>query len=309
MILLASTGPGWSWNLVSDVQNMLAYQFMVSAYEAGTIVAITAALVGWFMVLRKQTFAGHTLAMVAFPGAAAATLIGVSISLGYFAFCVAAALVIAVAPHGKVGGGGFSQESAVTGTVQALALASGFLFIALYKGFLEGISSLLFGTFLGITSAQVATLLVVAVLVIAVLAVIGRPLLFASIDGEVAGAVGVPVRGLGVAFLVLLGVAAAATSQITGALLVFALLVMPAAAAQRLTARPALSLALTVVIGLVVTWASLAVAFFTPYPLGFWLTSIAFGLYALTHLGAALAGRSRGRSRRDPVSVILRRAA
>ncbi|MGO8683798.1 MAG: metal ABC transporter permease [Thermoleophilia bacterium] len=309
MILLAGTGPGWSWNLISDVQTMFAYQFMVSAYEAGTIVAITAALVGWFMVLRKQTFAGHTLAMVAFPGAAAATLIGVSISLGYFTFCVAAALVIAVAPHGKVGGGGFSQESAVTGTVQALALASGFLFIALYKGFLEGISSLLFGTFLGITSAQVTTLLVVAVVVIAVLAVIGRPLLFASIDGDVAAAAGVPVRGLGVAFLVLLGVAAAATSQITGALLVFALLVMPAAAAQRLTARPALSLALAVVIGLVVTWGSLAVAFFTPYPLGFWVTSIAFGLYALTHLGAALAGWGRGRSRRDPVSVILRRAA
>lgn len=309
MILLASTSPGWSWNLVQDVQTMFAYQFMVSAYEAGTIVAITAALVGWFMVLRKQTFAGHTLAMVAFPGAAAATLIGVSLSLGYFTFCIAAALVIAVAPHGKASSGGFNEESAVTGTVQALALASGFLFIALYKGFLAGISSLLFGTFLGITSAQVTTLLVVAVLVIAALGVIGRPLLYASVDGDVAAAVGVPVRGLGVAFLVLLGVAAAATSQITGALLVFALLVMPAATAQRLTARPALSLALAIVIGLVVAWISLAVAFFTPYPLGFWVTSIAFGAYALTHLGAALAGRSRERRPRQPVAAVARRAA
>lgn len=309
MILLASTSPGWSWNLVQDVQTMFAYQFMVSAYEAGTIVAITAALVGWFMVLRKQTFAGHTLAMVAFPGAAAATLIGVSLSLGYFTFCIAAALVIAVAPHGKASSGGFNEESAVTGTVQALALASGFLFIALYKGFLAGISSLLFGTFLGITSAQVTTLLVVAVLVIAALGVIGRPLLYASVDGDVAAAVGVPVRGLGVAFLVLLGVAAAATSQITGALLVFALLVMPAATAQRLTARPALSLALAVVIGLVVAWISLAVAFFTPYPLGFWVTSIAFGAYALTHLGAALARRSRERRPRQPVAAVARRAA
>jgi len=309
MILLASTSPGWSWNLVQDVQTMFAYQFMVSAYEAGTIVAITAALVGWFMVLRKQTFAGHTLAMVAFPGAAAATLIGVSLSLGYFTFCIAAALVIAVAPHGKASSGGFNEESAVTGTVQALALASGFLFIALYKGFLAGISSLLFGTFLGITSAQVTTLLVVAVLVIAALGVIGRPLLYASVDGDVAAAVGVPVRGLGVAFLVLLGVAAAATSQITGALLVFALLVMPAATAQRLTARPALSLALAIVIGLVVAWISLAVAFFTPYPLGFWVTSIAFGAYALTHLGAALARRSRERRPRQPVAAVARRAA
>ena len=155
---------------------------MVNAYEAGTIVAVTAAGVGWFMVLRRQTFAGHTLAMVAFPGAAAATLLGVSVGFGYYGFCLAAALIIAVAPRGSAALGGFSQESAVIGTVQAFALASGFLFVALYHGFLEGVNALLFGTFLGITDGQVLTLLVVAVSVVTVMALIGRPLLFASID-------------------------------------------------------------------------------------------------------------------------------
>lgn len=281
-----------SWlNLAGDLRGLFGFQFMVNAYEAGTIVAVTAAVVGWFMVLRRQTFAGHTLSVVAFPGAAAATLAGVSIGFGYYGFCLGAALIIALAPRGSAGLGGFSQESAVIGTVQAFALASGFLFVALYHGFLEGINALLFGTFLGITAGQVATLLVVALAVVAVLAAIGRPLLFASIDPAVAAAQGVPVKLLGAAFLVLLGLAAAATTQITGALLVFSLLVMPAATAQRLTARPALSLALSVVIALGVIWVGLAVAYYTPYPLGFWVTSLGFGLYLAAALVSALRRR------------------
>jgi zinc/manganese transport system permease protein len=285
-------------NLAGDLRGLFAFQFMVNAYEAGTIVAVTAAVVGWFMVLRRQTFAGHTLSVVAFPGAAAATLVGVSVGFGYYGFCLAAALIIALAPRGSAALGGFSQESAVIGTVQAFALASGFLFVALYHGFLEGINALLFGTFLGIATSQVLTLLVVALAVVAVLAVIGRPLLFASIDPAVAAAQGVPVRLLGAAFLVLLGLAAAATTQITGALLVFALLVMPAATAQRLTARPALSLALSVAIALGVIWAGLAVAYYTPYPLGFWVTSLGFGLYLAATLGVALRRRGVRRARR-----------
>src|SRR5262249_9615916 len=133
------------------------------------------------------------------------------------------------------------HESAATGTIQAFALACGFLFIALYKGFLNGVNALLFGTFLGITNDQVVVLLIVTAVVLAVLAGIGRPLLFATVDPDVAAARGVPVRVLSVAFLVLLGAATAEASQITGILLVFALLVMPAATAQLLVARPAAS--------------------------------------------------------------------
>ena len=128
------------------------------------------------------------------------------------------------------------------------------------------------------------------------MAVIGRPLLFASIDPAVAASQGVPVRLLGGAFLVLLGLAAAAATQITGALLVFALLVMPAATAQRLTARPALSLALSVGIALGVIWAGLAVAYYSPYPLGFWVTSLAFGSTCWPRLAAALRRRGSRRA-------------
>jgi zinc/manganese transport system permease protein len=270
--------PGFSWNLLSDVQYMWSFPFMVNAFRAGAIVAVVAGLIGWFMVLRRQTFAGHTLSVVAFPGAAGATLLGISAAYGYFAFCVAAAVVIATATRGRQAGG-LAAESALTGTVQSFALACGLLFVALYQGFLNETTGLLFGSFLGITTAQIAVLAAVGVAAVAVLALTGRPLLFASVDPGVAQARGVPVRGLSVAFLVLLGAAVAEAAQITGALLVFALLVMPAATAQRLTARPAAGLALTVVIGWVVTWAALTAAFYTPYPIGFYLTSFAFAWY------------------------------
>ncbi|MYS23896.1 iron chelate uptake ABC transporter family permease subunit [Streptomyces sp. SID4948] len=271
---------------------MWAYPFMVNAFRAGAVVAVLAGCVGWFMVLRRQSFAGHTLSVVGFPGAAGATLIGVGAAGGYFGFCLAAALVLAAVPRAGRHAGG--AEAALTGTVQSFLLACGFLFVALYKGFLNGVNSLLFGSFLGITSDQVLVLLVVAAVALAVLAAIGRPLLFASTDPDVARARGVPVRALATVFLVLLGAAAAEVGQITGSLLVFALLVMPAATAQTLTARPAAGLALSVVIALVVTWTGLITAYFSPYPIGFYVSTFAFGAYVLARAGR-LAVDSYGR--------------
>ncbi|HEX4492033.1 MAG TPA: metal ABC transporter permease [Acidimicrobiia bacterium] len=273
-------------NVVDDVRNALAFHFMLNALRAGTVVAIVAAVVGWFMVLRRDTFAGHTLAVVGFPGAAGAIWIGMSAIAGYFAFCIAAALVIGgVQPATRRG---FDSESAAIGTLQAFALACGFLFASLYGGLVNGFSALLFGSFLGVTDAQVITLLVVAVLLLAVFACIARPLLFASIDPDVASARGVPVRLLSFVFLISLGVAVAAASQITGSLLVFALLVVPAATAQTITARPVAGLCLAVVVALLVTWLGLGIGFYSSYPLGFWITTIAFAAYALAHAGRAI---------------------
>ena len=131
-------------------------------------------------------------------------------------------------------------------------------------------------------------------LALAALAVLGRPLLFASVDPEVATGRGVPVSALSVAFLVLLGLAAAETSQITGSLLVFALLVLPAATAQVISPRPGLSLGLAVAIGLTVTWLGLALAYFSPYPIGFWVTTVAFAGYLVAHVVARVrAGAAR----------------
>jgi zinc/manganese transport system permease protein len=271
---------GLSWNLAHDVRQLFDFPFMVHALEAGTIVAVTAGVVGWFMVLRRQTFAGHTLSLVAFPGAAAATLAGWPLAVGYFGFCGVGALTLAGAGTRR----SESMESAATGSLQALALALGFLFVSLYHGVLNGLDSLLFGTFLGVTQSQVMTLLVVAVVTLAVTALAARPLLFASVDADVARAAGVPVRLLGAGFLLVLGLSVAETSQITGALLVFALLVTPAATAHRLTSQPALGIALSVAIALAVTWVGLALAYFSIYPVGFYVTTLAFGLYVLVRL-------------------------
>ncbi|HEX3561875.1 MAG TPA: metal ABC transporter permease [Solirubrobacterales bacterium] len=279
-----------SWNPVSDWNQLTTYPFMVQALEAGAIVAVMAGAIGWFMVLRRQTFAGHTLAVIAFPGAAAATLAGLPLALGYYGFCGLGALALSVTS--REGMRGRSTESASIGAVQAFALGLGFLFVTLYHGQLSDLEALLFGTFLGITAGQVLTLLWVAVATLAILATVARPLLFASVDPAVARARGVPTLALDVGFLLLLGLAVAATAQITGALLVFALLVTPAATAQQLTTRPALGLVLSALIALVVTWIGLAVAYFSPYPVGFWVTSFSFGLYVLVRIAAAgLRGR------------------
>jgi zinc/manganese transport system permease protein len=261
---------------------------MVQALQAGTIVAVMAGAIGWFMVLRRQTFAGHTLSVVAFPGAAGATLAGLPLALGYFGACGVAALALSLVsrPGGEPGG-----ESAAIGAVQAFGLGLGFLFVSLYSGQLSDLESLLFGSFLGITASQVQTLFWVALAALAVLAVIGRPLLFASVDGAVARAAGVPTGALALAFLLLLGLAVAATAEITGALLVFALLVTPAATAQQITPRPGLGLALSVALALIVTWLGLGIAYFSSFPVGFWVTSLSFGLYVAVRV--LLGARAR----------------
>jgi zinc/manganese transport system permease protein len=282
--------PTLTWNVVHDVGELLEYHFMINALLAGSVVAVMAALVGWVMVLRGEAFAGHTLSMMAFPGAAAAALVGVPGAWGYFLFCGAGAGAIA-----RISGSerfSWSEQSAGIGAVQALALALGFLFVSLYGGVLGDLESLLFGDLLGVSDGQVLVLAVVAVVALAALAALARPLLFASVDPGVAAARGVPVRLLSLAFLLLLGLAVGATSQITGVLLVFALLVAPAASAQALTARPLASLLLTVALGLLVVWLGLGIAYFSIYPAGFFVATVAFAVYVLARLIAYVRVRA-----------------
>lgn len=274
-------------DLAADVRELLAYPFMVNALQAAGIAAVMAGVTGWFMVLRRETFAGHTLSMMSFPGAAAAALAGLPLAAGYFAFCVGGALVVARtgmagADARTAGGrGGEAQRAAVIGTVGAAALALGFVLLSVYGGVLESLEPLLFGSIFGVTRGQVLALAIVAVCTLAALTILGRPLLFASVDGMLAGASGVPVGVVSTAFLVVLGLAVAATAQITGILLVFALLVAPAAIARELTPRIALGLTLSVAFGLAIAWVGLALSYFTNYSAGFFTTSAAVVLFAL----------------------------
>jgi zinc/manganese transport system permease protein len=274
---------------VTDVRELLSFPFMVNALEAGTIVAVLAAVVGWYMVLRRQAFAGHTLSVMAFPGAAGAAVAGLPTGLGYYIACGGAALFMRRA-RGSARRG-YGTETATIATVQVLGLAAGYLFLSLGNAVLGGTETLLFGTFLGVSRSQVLVLLIVAVVALALVALSARPLLLETIDPEAARARGLPVALLDTGFLLVLAAAVAATSQITGALLVFALLVAPAAAAQQLTMRPGLGLVLSVAFGLVVVWLGLGIAYFSIYPVGFYVTTIAFAVFIAARLTRAITTR------------------
>ncbi|MDQ6918302.1 MAG: metal ABC transporter permease [Candidatus Dormibacteraeota bacterium] len=283
-----------TWSLPGDIQLLLQFHFMQNALIVGTLVAVLAGAAGYFVVLRGQTFAAHMLSQVGFPGAAAGVLLHVSPVVGLIAFCVVAALGIAYLGHRL--GAGHRAESAAVGSILAFSLGLGLLFFRLYAGTAQGVYAFLFGTILGISDRDVAVSLVTTLVALGALAVIGRPLVFASVDPDVAEARGVRVRALSIGFLLILALAIAVTVQIVGTLLVFALLVAPGASALQLTARPMRGLALSILLSLGFTWLGLAIAYFTVYPIGFFITTFAFATYVLIRLGKALPDRRTGRS-------------
>jgi zinc/manganese transport system permease protein len=266
---------------------------MQNAYVAGTLVAILAGAAGYFVVLRGQSFAAHMLSQVGFPGAVAAVLLHVSPVFGLMVFCVAAALGIGW--MGRDLDAGSRAESAAVGSILAFSIGLGLLFFRLYAGSAQGIYSFLFGTILGISDGDVAITLGVAVLSLAALAVMGRPLVFATVDPDVAEARGVRVQALSIAFLVILALAIAITVQIVGTLLIFALLVAPAASALQLTARPLRALGVSVVLSLAFTWMGLALAYLTDLPVGFFITTLAFAVYVLIRAVKGLLDLRGGR--------------
>ncbi len=273
--------PQASWNLFADLSAMWSYPYCRNALIAGSIVAIMAGAMGWLMVLRKQSFLGHTLSLVAYPGAAAATALGIPILFGYYgAVLIAAAVAVSSSSRGL---GGERRAAATTGTIQAVALAAGVLLSSLSPSFLESTTTLLFGSFLGVTSTEVLATAIVAVVVLSVLGVCARPLVLTTFDPLAGAAAGLPVRIFDAVEVLLLGVVVAAVSQITGALLVFALLVMPAAAAVQLTTKVWRSVGLSIALGLVVVWAGISIAFYLPHlPLGFTITTTGMALYLVS---------------------------
>jgi zinc/manganese transport system permease protein len=290
---LVAAAPRLSWDLHRDLDLLLRYPFMRNAFVAGAVAALMCGVIGWFAVLRGETYAAHTLASVAFPGASGAVYLGLAPLVGYFGFAVAGAgLIVWLSPRGS---GQRERHSATVGAVQAMALALGFWFVSLYRGFLTSLSGFLFGSFLGVTRDDVIVLTVTAVLALGLLAILGRPLLFASVDPRVAEAAGVPVRAVSLLYLILLGCAVAEASQFTGVLLVLALVVVPAATASALTARPSVGLALSVALALCTVWAGLAAAYFTNRPVGFWVTSVGFAGYVAARGVAAVRGRQSRR--------------
>ncbi|MGA8303848.1 MAG: metal ABC transporter permease [Thermoplasmata archaeon] len=267
------SGIPWSWNFITDVRTLWSYEFMRNAVEAGTIIAIMAGIIGYFVVLRRSSFASHALGHTGFSGAAAAVLVGAQPVFGLLIFTIAAASGMAVL------GTRTSSRDVEIGTVLAFSLGLGLLFLSLYQGYAQEAYSILFGEVLGISTAEVAFTFWSCLGVLAILALIYRPLLFASLDEDVAEAKGLPLVGLNLAFLILLAVTISFAVQIIGVLLIFALTVTPAAIAVRLTKRALWAVVVSILVAVTSVWGGLFVALWTNYPASFFIVGIVFVEY------------------------------
>jgi zinc/manganese transport system permease protein len=256
--------------------NPFAYDFMRTAYMAAAVVAVTAGATGYFLVLRRQSFAGHALGHVGFAGATLALLLGLPALPGLIAATLAGGVLMGAL------GERLAERDVGIGMVLALALGFGILFLGLFAGSAAQATSLLFGNVLGVDTTTLAALLATAVLCLVALAVISRPLLFASLQPDLAEARGVRLRPLGMAFLGVVGLAVAGAAQVVGALLVFALLVGPAAAAQRFTPRvvPGFLLAIGLAVGQAL--AGVTLAFYLDWPASFGITLASAGCYGVS---------------------------
>src|SRR3989440_10778331 len=268
----------FSVNFVTDIQELFRYPFMQHAIEAGTIVAVIAGIVGYFVVLRRSSFAAHALSHIGFAGAAGAVLFAVSPVYGLLLFTgVGGSAMAVLSPRA-------AHRDVHIGTVLAFMLGLGVLFISLYAGNSSQTYSILFGQILGISSGDVLLTLAAGVTILAVVAVVYRPLLFASLDEDVAEAKGLPTFILGIVFMLLVAVATSIAVQVVGVLLIFSLMVTPAAIAQQLAKRPKQVIMISVAVALLTTWLGLFVAFYEPYPVSFFITSIVFVFYLLARL-------------------------
>jgi zinc/manganese transport system permease protein len=270
----------------SNWLEVMGSSFMQHALIGGSLVAVAAGLLGYFVITRQNAFAAHALAHIGFPGATGAILIGAPVTLGLAVFCVGGGLLIGLF------GRRVADREMATGTILALATALGVLFASLASANASTTTSVLFGNLLAISDDQLLVYGAFTLAVVGTLAVLARPLVFASVDPAVAEARGVPVRALGLAFVVLLALTITMAVQVVGTLLLFALVVTPAATALRITARPARVALIAVALALAAVWGGLVLSAMVDLPPSFFIVSLAVLAWVVV---LALGGRRRNR--------------
>ena len=252
---------------------MIALPYMQNAFLAGALVSVVAGVIGFFVVLRGASFATHALAQVGFAGAAGAVLIGIEPVWGLLAFSL-----LGAAGMGILSARG-SARDAITALVMTAALGTGALFLVLNRTYATDAFTLLFGTIVGISRSQVAATALLAILSLASVALMYRPLLFASVNSEAARARGVPLGLLNIVFLACVALAVTTTIPTVGTLLIFALMVAPPAAATLLTDRPWHAVGLGIALNLFCCWSGIALAYFSGLPVGFLIASLTALVY------------------------------
>lgn len=291
----------WNWNIIYDLRLMLLYPFVDYEFEAGTIIAVVAGAVGYLVVVRRSSFATHALGHIGFSGAAGAVLLGTQAILAYYGLL--ASTTVTGSAIGLLGKKAAHRDVEI-GTILAVSLAFGLFFISLYNGYATLAYSILFGQVTGINPEQVWLTLLTGVAVLGLLAILYRPLLFASLDEEVAEAKGVPTTLLAVAFMIMLAVTISIAVTVIGVLLSFAVTVTPAAVAMRLAKRPLTAVLISVGVALFGVWAGIFVAFYENAPASFFIVIIVFLIYlavrAVLPAIQSVRGRLRTRRRLQP---------
>ncbi len=276
---------------MDQLVHLLGYPFVQNAIAAGVVIAIVSGIVSRFVVARNMAFAVHALAELGFTGSAGAILVGVSPVIGLMAGTTITALFIGTL------GVRVRERDAVVGVVMAFGLGLGVLFLTLYPHYATEAIAILFGTITGVSTSDVILLLVIGALTLVTLAVVYRPLTFATVDPEVAEARGVPVRGLAIVFLLIMAAAVAEAVQVVGVLLILTLLITPGASAERLTARPGRAAVYSVAIALTCVLGGILLALVTNVAVSVYVTSLSFALYlgARFLVGPTLLGREQRR--------------
>ncbi|OIZ98987.1 ABC transporter permease [Rickettsiella grylli] len=258
---------------------MFDYYFLRNALIAGTIAAVLAGFVGYFMLIRKLAFAGHALGHIGFAGATGAGLVGLTPVMGQLFLTVFAAIGMGCLGH-RV-----NKSDITIGVILALSLGLGVLFLHLYTQYAVQAMTILFGNLLGVSSHLINMMLIDSILSLCALSIIARPLLFSSLEPELAEAKGVSLSFISIVFMIIVAVAVTVTSQVVGVLLVFTLLIGPAASALNWTQRVASGLFLTVVLGVLMVWFGILLAFVTDWPIPFWISALTAFNYFLSFLG------------------------
>jgi zinc/manganese transport system permease protein len=267
------------------------FSLLSQSIVAGAVLALIGGFIGTFVMMRDGSFAVHGIAELSFAGAALFLFVGLDVITGSLVGSIAAAAIIGIL------GARASHNSSFIGVLMPFGLGLGILFLSLYQGRSANKFSLLTGQIVSVDAAQVSEMVIGAVVVIGGLLAVWRPLTFASLDPDVATAKGVPLRGLSMVFMLLLGVSVALSVQVVGSLLVLALLITPAAAAIQLTASPVKAVVLSVVFAELSTVGGIMLALAGSLPISPYVTTISFLIYIVCRVIAMMRRRLTGSGR------------
>ncbi|MHB8392395.1 MAG: metal ABC transporter permease [Acidobacteriaceae bacterium] len=264
--------------MLESIGTYLSYDFVQHALIAGSLAGALSAVIGYFVVIRRTSFAAHALAHIGFTGATGAALFAISPMLGMLAVSGVAGVMMGA--FGKR----IEQRDVAIGMTLSLALGVGLLFLALYRGFSGQASAILFGNIFGVSHAQIAQMIWLAAATLLVLFLLSRKLFFASIQPDLAEARGLSLFGLSIAFMLILAISVTLASQVVGILLVFALVIGPAGISARLARSFWPGMIGSIVIALFAVSSGILAACVTSLPPSFWITAVLFVLYILSEL-------------------------